>query len=142
MKDVEKTMHGLLIELRERVERASGPDRALDAYVLTNLEAERAPHSWAECEALRSNPYLNHTDLPPITASLDAALAFVEQVLPGWRVAEMKDGIRHDDGEYCHIALWCPANPYLGHKFGANAKTPCLALIASAIRALEDDHRG
>jgi hypothetical protein len=78
--------------------------------------------------------------IPAFTASLDAAVALVERVLPGWRIAEMKDGIPHEDGPYCHVRLWCPANSALGHRYRGNGRTPALAFLRALLSAkIEED---
>jgi len=63
-------MQGDLSALIERVEKCSGPDRQLDAVIALNicdLELER-----------------EISEIPHFTSSLDAALALVEEKLPGW----------------------------------------------------------
>lgn len=62
-----------LTELREKVERAVGPDRELDLSIYALLDP---------AEPSLALHKLNR--LPAITASIDAALALVETKLPGW----------------------------------------------------------
>jgi hypothetical protein len=62
-----------LKELLERVRKAEGPDRKIDLAVCEGL---KRPLLWGgDIEGLGSQPY---------TASLDACLALMAEVLPGW----------------------------------------------------------
>jgi hypothetical protein len=75
-----------------------------------------------------------YTEYPPkFTRSVDAALTLVPE---GWRIAEMKDGIKSDRGPYCNTRLWCPANRYLGYAYPGNGATPALALCIAALKAI------
>ena len=78
-----------LVGLLERVMAAMGPDRELDAdiarvggYGRVAQEWVRDRPEWFAWEAdSRSGPWIV---LPDYTASVDASLALVERVLPGW----------------------------------------------------------
>lgn len=60
----------VLDDLIERLEKAGGPDRELDIALTKQFIAGKQ---------------YRHPDLaPPYTTSLDAAVALVERVLPGW----------------------------------------------------------
>lgn len=65
----------------ERLEKAAGPDRAIDAFVSVAAgEADTGaetygPHLWRTRVALRAKPY---------TSSIDEAVALIERKLPGW----------------------------------------------------------
>lgn len=79
-------------------------------------------------------------DVPDLTASLDAAVAFVRRVCPGWTIASISEG---DDKRwfaelreghltsYRRVAISGP-----GYKGAINA-TPAMALVAAALRALQ-----
>lgn len=75
--------------LRERVRAATGPDRDIerDLAVALGLAVRRsgiASVEWAMPNGLGSDTY---SEPPAYTASIDAALALVERVLPGmWRL--------------------------------------------------------
>ncbi len=56
-------------ELLEQVKAATGPDKVLDASIELELDAK----------SFWKNP---NEDSPPFTASIDAALALVERVMP------------------------------------------------------------
>ena len=83
-----------LIALRERVREAEGADREIDVAVLTafglyTLE-KREPDrkEWlypVGKEWGRINPFELRRATLNLSASIDAALALVERVLPGWR---------------------------------------------------------
>lgn len=113
-----------IADLLERVKAASGPDRGLDDAILeaTNPHRNRGgPYTswraaaWAFCWDTR------------ITASLDAALALVERVLPGstWSVGNRSRGAQA-------YMMRAPGLTLIG----GNAPTPALALLAALIQAL------
>lgn len=129
------------------VEGARGPDRLLDARVGSLLLPHGArhclPNEMCPGQVLQHFPRgrMNVWTTPSYTASLDAALALVERVLPGWRrcLEEVEPGAR----------WWAGVKPpddttsgYRGDRF-AYAPTPALALCAALLRALqtqEPDH--
>jgi len=65
------------------LERATGPDRELDDLLAVRVAGMKATTTYGhECLGnVREAP--NHS--PRYTASLDAALALVERVKPGWK---------------------------------------------------------
>jgi hypothetical protein len=86
-----------LKELRERVERACGPDQHLDAEIASCLfggEVVPAASVGGFVFKLRriSRTGDGYTEqlVSPVTASIDAALALVERKLE-WRVAKIED---------------------------------------------------
>ncbi len=71
--------------LRDRVAKATGPDREIDrdTAVAFNVFQERFGIIYHWCEAGSTvNPVYN-SQLPQYTASIDDALAWVERMLPG-----------------------------------------------------------
>lgn len=64
-----------LSELIERVEKATGPDRELDAAIAAHFDLPYGPRPVGGSEWLSAH----------FTASVDAALELVERELPGWR---------------------------------------------------------
>lgn len=80
-----------LRELLERCEKASGPDRELDGSIATaiggfSLEKrgkDRKEWFYPDDGRVRREFY-GVFPLPRYTASLDASIALVERVLPGW----------------------------------------------------------
>ena len=146
-----------MTSLIERLEAATGADRELDALIMINLglidgemfgladgyvwelrlgwgtNGEAVVEAWATCgDGLDQ---LHMTRKPrPLTASLDAALALVEEKLPGW-----KRGLAEQDaGGWC-ASLW---KPQPGGKpsvlvFAEDAPTPALAVLIALLKALE-----
>lgn len=93
-----------LQELLERVEKADGPDRELDARIWKALNPDqqvlfdggdvrtRRPAEYGRLADLPLDGFgdwegiAGHIGAPCMTASVDAALALVETKLPGWSV--------------------------------------------------------
>jgi len=127
-----------LKELLARVEKAEGVDRELDGHIevaVRWIEAARVglkpEHraKWRSNRAGHVSDGFTHYDAGAVTASLDATLALVERVLPGWGfyLRQDKDG--------CGAALVYPDASRVtpGHE---TAATPALALLASLLKAL------
>lgn len=121
--------------LRERVAKAAGPDREIDARI---------------CQALL--PYLSGAnygrpglvvdmaapsvlgggqiaEAPPLTASIDAAIRLVERVLPGWRW-----DVGSSTVDYSSM-LWDPA-PAGASTAEIFARTAPLAILLALLDAL------
>jgi hypothetical protein len=100
-----------LLDLKRRIEEAKGPDRDLDAALECAFEA------WGR--------------IPAFTGSIDAALALVERVLPGWgyTIEAAMPGL----GVSVH--LW-PPRPTVDEGEEGEGPTPALALILALINAL------
>jgi len=135
-------------EIIERLERASGPDRGLDAriwcvfagvkyrshnpaYGSENLTQVcfTEPPKRTERVTLGHGP---HRHAKSVTASLDASLALVGERLPGWRVAINSDDHRGPEWAAMvkqHGQLW--PDPEL-------APTAPLAVLLAMFRALEE----
>lgn len=126
--------------LLERVKAASGPDREMDAAVWLALEPGVTRKQWsyihtASGQECRMDETRDATGrlivVPSFTASIDAALALVERVLPGWFGKVSFNG----RGSFCW--LWEPGvldddddgKPIYG-------KTPALAILAALLTAL------
>lgn len=70
-------------DLIERLEKASGPDRELDWRIAEKFDIpERWPTSALWPPFMPKSKY--DKSIPSFTASIDAAVALVERVLPGW----------------------------------------------------------
>ena len=85
--------------------------------------------TWALHPTDKYSPNVFYGRAPePFTASLDAALALAERVLPGsdWNVC-------HEEGEL-KAHLW-PRGTYIGGHEGV-AQTPALALVAAILKAM------
>ena len=77
-----------MAKLLARVEAATGPDREIDGalalmegWTFQKMKGDREPY-WRKPGATE---YWNRSTLINYTASIDAALALVERMLPGWR---------------------------------------------------------
>ena len=110
----------MIAEIIEALEKATGPDRWLDAKIdaalrigSEKMQREREGFGWAwknfpvwahhkqargMCGVQHSNGDLGLIwDSVPFTASMDAALALCEHILPGWRIfCEAVNGIAYD----------------------------------------------
>ncbi len=85
---------GELSELISRLEKAEGPDREIDAWIGYHTDLAVEGMSWRAkidrfgidhaMKAATSDSNIWSTSLPPYTASLDATVALIERVLPGW----------------------------------------------------------
>lgn len=80
---------------------------------------------------------MNSLRIPPLTASVDAAIALVERTLPGWRWV-VRRAYPEDDGRPLHVSY---VEQVDGENFGAIAPTPALAILAALLRALLHDAR-
>lgn len=116
-----------LSDLLERVRGATGPSRELDAdlYRALGYEVRQSGDGfWTWSQSGGSDLRI----LPKFTASLDAALALVERVLPGWEWS-----VGSDQG--CAIAtVW---TPHAGvDDLDVGGPTPALAILAALLSAL------
>lgn len=129
--------------------KATGADRELDAviWMLTTAGATRASFL-VKSETNRWPPYtIDETRdadgrliiVPSFTSSIDAAIALVERMLPGWRWL-----IRPDkDGAFANLyptPLWLA--PEADWQEGRNcfptiAQTPPFAILIALFRALQ-----
>ena len=113
-----------LADLKRRVEEATGPDRELDVELWVIDPKDSEPES----------------AIPPYTASLDATVALIERVMPGFarHVAYIPNiPTRKTDAE---ARLWLPAQQTRGWKketFSGDGKTEPLALLAALLSACE-----
>jgi hypothetical protein len=144
-----------LIALAERVERAEGPDRELDALIEVAVFGfpQRA---YDQANGLRNRGadpldkmlWLKNWGVPRYSASLDAAMTLVPE---GWRVG-FEQGSRFDHApEMCMAWVWPFASEYdpdwqLGQEGQQSnpdaqkgyAATPALALCAASLRAMAE----
>lgn len=131
-----------LNELLERVKAATGPDRELDRDICIALQyggenSEGAANVRVDPEWGDDNDLIFEigaeeccNPIPELTASIDAALALAERVLPGWEIALGTCGLNN-----CPWAcLTEPEEPFRG--FAADAPTMELAFIEALLQAL------
>lgn len=147
--------------LIERVEKATGPDRELDAFVGRHVDGLQfgwcGEDGWlcGDCNAhgpycgkplglkdeRRSYPIDWREDerLPNYTGSVDAALALVERVLPGAAYTINSFDVQRTPTteRRVHVHL----SDYEGADHGAlgDAPTAPLAIIAAALRAMHQE---
>lgn len=108
-----------LTEALSKIEGLSGPDRELDAAIIRSLAGGSRDHwfdAWGE--------WTSDDKAPPLTASLDASLALVERLLPGW---SWRIGNRPGGGAW--VKLGTSHQEYLG-------ATPALAILAALFKVL------
>lgn len=135
-------------ELLERVKAATGPDRKLDRAIglsvggLKSVEEFGMAGNWWE----RFTEGGLTVGLPPYTASIDAALALVERVLPGWVVSDLSQNSRHAGDPWgCELALYFGSEPsknrsaFSGWDF-PTAPLAILTALLSALTALQDQN--
>lgn len=140
-----------LQSLIERVEKATGPDREIDAALhvalLTpeqypdDLRYFRLPHVSMDHMDMcapgtywlkqRSGASL-HTS-PAYTSSLDAALSLVSRALPGWGIEVLMS-----DRQMWSAQVWrwfSETNDERGQWLPCYSRTPALAIILALLRA-------
>ena len=141
-------------ELLERVEKATGADREIDAALYNLLHTDnfrpvafnafvqddpeyfdlgRYHDGWLVGKTKRD---VYAEDLERFTDSLDAALALVEAKLPGWSygVAMRGDKLRREGCDDERAYAWLKN----GEQAEADAPTLALALCLALLRALEE----
>lgn len=129
----------ILRDLRERVRKATGPDRELDARIwaefdnrdvvinptqLMTARARIAPHD--ECMLMFDGKLLPR---PPVTGSIDAAIDLIAFVLPGWH-GSVSFG---DDRPRASVSKISPLRPM---PVIGKAATPALSMIEALLSAL------
>lgn len=119
-----------LSELIARLEAARGPDRELDADLSEHFGGVFYQHpSWS---------VQTYVTAAPLTASIDAALALVERLLPGWwrSVSESAGGwwagLLNPEGGY----VSSDAAPTAPRRYFPNG---ALAILIALLCALEKD---
>lgn len=136
-----------LAALLERVEKAEGPDREIDAELWALAEGiiwyriegdaviAQHPKHFGGHEYFHG--LLEHTILR-YTASIDAAVSLVEKVLPGWSWLLSSNGSAHMISPDFEAAEeeWLENK---GSTYADYGKTPALALCAALLRAVLAD---
>jgi hypothetical protein len=137
--------HGDLADLLARVEAAEGPNFELECSI---FEALAMPTEWFGSPVtshfrmgggygFNTSDGFRHLDClkaPAYTASLDAALALVERVKPGWGVRmDIHPGSTEASVEPRWKSLDVPRDQSF---WAATLPTPALALLAALLKAL------
>lgn len=117
--------------LLDRVRKADGPDRELDAALALAIGG------WKMWKS--KHGYWELANLPELTACIDAALALVEQVLPGCAFTIQRDW---GDLNRCSISTddITPTPPYV--EDGQTLPLAILAALLSAIIARQETDNG
>ena len=85
-----------------------------------------------DCTACGKDPH--RPGVPPVTTSLDDALALAERVLPG-RAVGVSQQIHHGHWYAWLTNIGADGDPW--NEAGASAAAPALALVAAILRASE-----
>jgi hypothetical protein len=114
-----------LSELLKRVEEATGADRRVDSliYALIFFPAGRAVRAGLPEKA------------PAYTASLDAVIALVEEVLPEWWWGVKRHFYAPRDGDGIFEGLVFSHDSECERCVRGYKETPALALVAALLRA-------
>lgn len=142
-----------LAELLERVEKATGPDRELDALIAIATkwkplgDIQHWIHDWQHGFCIGEAEGFVYLDkaptpdtkwrAPSYTASIDVVLALVERVLPEWTVARI--GQSDDKSWSCELRqghLTSYSDVALGGSFFNGKLTAPLSILAALLRAL------
>lgn len=124
-----------------RLEKATGPDRELDAAI-AGCVGEAPGQGWALIE--QDTPGVFNMDAgrwikggvirtpKPYTASIDASIALVERMLPGWCNSNLRTG----DNEF---AAYIFKGNFPHHKEYSveGSRSRCAAILIALFRALE-----
>lgn len=121
-----------LDELIEKLEKAEGPNYRLEIDIFKLFNPEYAEYVEGRGGLVHVNDgedqrVLSNVRAPNYTASLDAAVALAERVLPGWRWAVTSRG-----------TAWCNTAdlPTPSIHLRADAATPALALCLATLKAV------
>ncbi|WP_395451149.1 hypothetical protein ACHMW7_15980 [Aminobacter sp. UC22_36] len=144
------TLRGLI----ERLEKLEGPSTEANADILEAtggcahreteyycIEDGNDYDSGFTCKRCHEDTY--GQSVPPYTASLDAAVALVERVLPGWRVENLcewdADVLRQRGPWTCDLMR--RGKDFADHFPAkcAHAPTPAIALLIATLKALQEN---
>lgn len=111
-------------DLIERVGKAEGPDREIDAELWDRL--------------VGSATWPNYANQPAFTGDLNAALSLVDRMLPGWDIciSRVRD-LEADAPPAPWVVSMGPPQTFQAAQ-GEKAPTHALAVIAALLRALEE----
>lgn len=147
----------VLSEFIARLEKAEGPDRELDAelarfegWTFEKMKGDAHPY-WRKPDTTAY--YMRERNGPPAyTVSLDASLALVERVMPGWSWSVDTMSQPPDDwSKVKRLPRAQLAEPVMtkfgkgiGRRADVQAATPALALLLALLTALarESSHVG
>ena len=117
-----------------RLEKAEGPDREIDGFIalvegwtFEKMEGDRSPY-WRKPGV---TDYFMRSDLPRYTASIDAAIALVERILPD-------PAILLGYGQDALTKPWARISVSCGSSHGATLPLAILRALFRALDAKED----
>jgi hypothetical protein len=141
-------------DLIERLEKLEGPDQDVDAeiavrvlgFIKTNRMAKWPGEQpiWEFTDPVRNTTGSWSAMVRGYTASLDAAVALVERVLPGWRIENLcewdADVLRQRGPWMCDLMR--RGKDFADHFPAkcAHAPTPAIALLIATLKALDQQH--
>ena len=125
-----------IASLLAKVKAATGPDSDLDRAIINGL----GYHAWAGRMSYRDPPMWVDFGSSHVTGSIDAALALVERLLPGWGVETMSPA----GGEYAACNMWLPppngGPEALWRRSSGKSVTLPLAILAALLTSLKENH--
>lgn len=133
--------------LIERLEKLQGPDREVDFWLSIRLPiGEPTRHSDEELQADIDLVGIDGMVIDaPYTSSLDAAIALVERVLPGWKVGMdprfyIDDQSVKWDAIICipHWNRWTPSDSDWIERIEARHVLAPVAVCLATLRAMKD----
>jgi len=149
-----------LADLIERVEGATGPDREADCELwalhhgltlewqgTTLVAGEEGVVGWIDPGRLARNFYTNRAktgpgSIPAYTASIDAALALCERVLPEAWPGFQRNRVTDPARAWSAWLEIFPEGVNFPDTYDFNAPTPALALILAMLKALQAKEAG
>lgn len=144
-----------IADLIERLEKAEGPDREVDAEICIALQYGglnsdgasnvRTDPDW-EGDLLFEIEGDAHPEccspIPALTSSLDAAIALIERVLPGWFWRAGKTSLFPNGWAY--VSKTHPSNCDRQDEAACadgRAANPAIALVLATLRALQQEEK-
>lgn len=117
-------------ELIERLEKATGACRELDAAIAQVVSAEHGPREKVYYES-RTVEYFDEV-APRYTASIDAALTLVPE---GWTYVSLEICARGLSTQHCRASVERLVGEHDDEREHGYAPTPALAIVIAALRA-------
>ncbi|GAA2867013.1 hypothetical protein GGQ99_001348 [Aminobacter niigataensis] len=124
-------------DLIEKLEALAGPDGTVNVDIHRACGQTFVMEYWSESD---TTPRENLSMVPRYTASLDAAVALVERVLPSW---EWQVGDDAHFGKYGAVyQSLSEGGAGLSEEDMVSAATPAIALLIATLKALQENSNG